>query len=590
VIASSTEPQLPDLEPLDAGGSLAAPDPPRPAMRRGKSVLSPPRRVIYVLLLGLWVVVNVRFWVFWLASAHRGVLLLWIPTTLAFAYLLTGLPTFYWFYVGRMRRPRQVPAPPGLRVAMITLCVPSHESIDIIERQLRAITAVRYPHDSWVLDEGADANIERLARSLGVHYFTRKGVPRWNQPGPPFQARTKAGNVNAWLDALKRAGDDYEFFVQLDIDHRPRPEYLDRTLGQFIDPAVAWVQAPSVNANLESWTARGQAEHDVVLQGPLQMGFYGHSGTPFIIGSHTTYRTAAVRAIGGFQPTRAEDHLDTVVLSAAGHTGVYVPEILAEGDGPEDLGTYLGQQFAWAYSMVQILLFHMPRLLRRYTWRQSTQFLIAQSWYTFWSLTIAVLWLLPIAALYSDRPITTIPLGEFLAYYLATVMTSTLMWWASRHWFQPAEVRLSWRGVVLEVARWPIVLLAVINVILGIRRPYMITRKGGKARAVPSGLRLYGLFFGIVAFGLGAVLIYCVGIRHGQAQGYLGLVLLNTAFVLMFLIAAICLELEGLWRWLGSRRAALRARAGVLVTLTVLLAASGVAVAVAWAPLTEALA
>jgi cellulose synthase (UDP-forming) len=176
--------------------------------------------VIYVLLLGLWLVVNVRFWVFWLAPAHRGVLLLWIPTTLAFAYLLTGLPTFYWFYVGRMRRPRQVPAPPGLRVAMITLCVPSHESIDIIERQLRAITAVRYPHDSWVLDEGADANIERLARSLGVRYFTRKGVPRWNQPGPPFQARTKAGNVNAWLDALKRAGDDYEFFVQLDIDHR----------------------------------------------------------------------------------------------------------------------------------------------------------------------------------------------------------------------------------------------------------------------------------------------------------------------------------------------------------------------------------
>ena len=555
---------------------------------RGESALSPGRRVVYVLLLGLWLIVTVRFWIFWLRPDHRGVLVLWIPATLAFAYLLTGLPTFYWFYVGRMRRPRQVPAPPGLRVAMITLCVPSHESIDVIERQLRAIAAVRYPHDSWVLDEGGDADVERLARSLGVRYFTRKGVPQWNQRGPPFQARTKAGNVNAWLGALKAAGDDYEFFVQLDIDHRPRSEYLDRTLGQFIDPAVAWVQAPSVNANLDSWTARGQAEQDVVLQGPLQMGFYGHSGTPFIIGSHTTYRTAAVRAIGGFQPTRAEDHLDTVVLSAAGYTGVYVPEIIAEGEGPEDLGTYLGQQFAWAYSMVQILLFHMPRLLRRYTWRQSTQFLIAQSWYTFWSLTIAVLWLLPIAALYSDRPITTMPLGEFLAYYLATVLTSTLMWWASRHWFQPKEVRLSWRAMVLEVARWPIVLLAVINVILGIKRPYMITRKGAKAGAVPSGRRVYGLFFGLLAVGLSAVLVYSVWIRHGQAQGYLGLVLLNSAFVLAFLITAIGLELGALRRRLGSRGAALRARAGVLVTLAVLLAASGAAVAVAWAPLTEA--
>ena len=202
----------------------------------------------------------------------------------------------------------------------------------------------------------------RWPRELGVRYFTRKGKPLWNQPGPPFQAKTKAGNVNAWLDYVSMEGLDYEVFVQLDIDHRPIPEYLDRTLGYFEDPEVAWVQAPSVASNLDRWTARGLAEQDLVLQGPLQMGFYGHSRTPFIIGSHTTYRTAAVRAIGGFQPTRAEDHLDTVVLAAAGYTGVYVPEIIAEGDGPADFGTYLGQQFAWAYSMVQIFLQHTPRL------------------------------------------------------------------------------------------------------------------------------------------------------------------------------------------------------------------------------------
>ena len=558
-----------------------------PGSRRGVPALTTGRRVVYVLLLGLWVVVNVRFWLFWFEPGHRGALVLWVPATITFGYLLTGLPTFYWFYVGRMRRPRHVPAPPGLRVAIITLCVPSHESIDVIERQLRAIAAVRYPHDSWVLDEGGDPEVERIARALGVRYFTRRGVPRWNQPGPPFQARTKAGNVNAWLDAV--ADDDYEFFVQLDIDHQPRREYLDATLGYFADPQVAWVQAPSVNANLGSWTARGQAEQDVVLQGPLQMGFYGHSGTPFIIGSHTTYRTAAVREIGGFQPTRAEDHLDTVVLSAAGYTGVYVPEILAEGEGPEDLGTYLGQQFAWAYSMVQILLFHTPRLLRRYTPRQSTQFLIAQSWYTFWSLSIALLWLLPIAALYSDRPITTMPIGAFLAYYLATVLTSTLMWWASRHWFQPQEVRLSWRAVVLEVARWPIVLLAVINVVFHIKRPYMITRKGARAGAVPSGRRVYGLYFGILAMGLSAVFVYSLGIGNGETQGYLALVLLNSAFVLAFLITAIGLELGALGTRLGGMRAALRARAGVLTTLAALVVASGAAVAVAWAPLTEAL-
>ena len=149
-------------------------------------------------------------------------------------------------------------------------------------------------------------------------------------------------------------GLDYDVFVQLDIDHHPAPEYLERTLGYFDDPEVAWVQAPSVCGNLDNWTARGLAEQDLVLQGPLQMGFYGHSRTPFIIGSHTTYRTSAIRAIGGFQPTRAEDHLDTVVLAAAGYTRRLRPGDHRRGRRPADFGTYLGQQFAWAYSMVQI--------------------------------------------------------------------------------------------------------------------------------------------------------------------------------------------------------------------------------------------
>ena len=128
--------------------------------------------------------------------------MLWIPATFAFAYLLTGLPTFYWLYVGRVRRPPPTPAPPGLRVTMITLCVPSHESLEVIERQLHALVEVEYPHDSWVLDEGADPDVERLARALGVRYFTRKGVERWNQPGPPFQAKTLYDIYQAHIDPI----------------------------------------------------------------------------------------------------------------------------------------------------------------------------------------------------------------------------------------------------------------------------------------------------------------------------------------------------------------------------------------------------
>jgi cellulose synthase (UDP-forming) len=570
--------------------SMAAP-PPSPARAEGGSavwnvrderVLSGVQRAQHLALGALWLFVVVSFWRWWLVPAHHGAPGLYVPATVALAYLTTVLPSLFWLFVGRMRRPVHVAPAPGRRVALVTLCVPSHETFEVISRQLLALTLVSYPHDSWVLDEGADEQVEALARGLGVRYFTRSGVARYNQPVPPFQGKTKAGNVNAWLDHIAAAGIDYEVFVQLDIDHRPRREYLERTLGYFDDPRVAWVQAPSVYADLDHWTARGLAEQDLLFHGPLQMGFYGHSHTPFIIGSHTSYRMAAIREIGGFQPTRAEDHLDTVVLAAAGYTGVYVPEVIARGDGPADFGTYLGQQFAWAYSMVQIFLRHTPRLVRRYTPAQALQFLMAQTWYLLWSLSLATLWALPIVALLSDRPIANVSLWVFLVYNLAVVLTSSLMWWWTRRWFQPAGIGLSWRGVVLEVARWPVVLWAVANVLLGIKRPYMITPKGKRADKPAPGRRLYGLYALLAAVGLCAADLSDVETPAGGTHGYLVLVVLNTLMLLTLLVTALSLELRDLRRSTGRLVAALRLRAWVLCGIAAILAVAGISLVLSW--------
>ncbi len=551
--------------------------------------LSKGRRHTHRVLWVAWTAICVRFWLWWWEPAHVGALGLHLAASLPLFYLTTFLPSFYWFFVGRMRRPLHRAPRPGRRVALITPCVPSHESVEVIRAQLQALTAVRYPHDSWILDEGDDPRIRALAAEYGVRHFSRRGVAPWNEAGPPFQAKTKAGNVNAWIDHVEREGLAYEFFVQLDVDHHPVPEYLHRTLGHMDDPQVAWVQAPSVCGNLDRWTARGLAEQDLVLQGPLQMGFFGHSQTPFIIGSHTTYRMSAIREIGGFQPTRAEDHLDTVVLAAHGYRGVYVPEIIATGDGPEDLQTYLGQQFAWAYSMVQIFLHHTPRLIRSYRPAQAFQFLMAQSWYPLWSLSIAALWLLPIASLLSGHAIATVSLSRFLAFHLAMLGMSSFMWWWSRDFFQPAGVRLSWRGLLVEVARWPVVLWAFVNVLLRIERPYMITPKGRASVTLPRIRNLYGPQFVLVALGLGAVAIFIVTTGKGPTQGYLLLVLLNVAMIVGLLVASAALELRDLCTRVGGLTAALSLRAGLVAGLVAVCAATALATATAWGPMTATL-
>ena len=536
--AATTAPAPPALRPRPR---LAAPE---PGVREPASVsaLTRSQRAAHLALGALWVVVSAQFWMWWVPRAQGGDLWLALTVSLALAYQAAVLPTIFWWFVGRMRRPGHRPPARGLRTAMVTLCVPSVESLEIIEEQLRAMQAVRYPHDSWILDEGDSPAVRALARRYGVHHFSRKGIQRWNQLGPPHQRKTKAGNVNAWLSSLAERGLDYDFFVQLDIDHRPDPSYLDRVLGYFDDPAVAWVQSPSVCRNLDCWTARGLAEQELVFQGPLQMGFYGFSQTPFIIGSHTAYRTSAIREIGGFQPTRAEDHLDTVVLAAHGYRGVFVPDTIARGDGPEDLPTYLRQQFAWAHSMITVLLSWTPRLVRHYKPRVALQFLFSQTWYLLWSVSMLVLWAAPLLALAGDRRIAATSLGEYFVYFIPVALAGWLMWSFARPWFKPQGLRISWRGAVLTVARWPAVLWALLSVLMRIKRPYMITPKGMSGLSARRAIAAYGPLLGFATIALATVWFADAMGHEGDALAYVPLVLFNALIMVVGAGASLLLD------------------------------------------------
>lgn len=457
---------------------------------------TPRQQVQYGALATAWVVLSGYFWFWWLQPGHIGNPLLFTLVSIALFYTMTLLPSIYLFYLGFMRLPvpvtvDQVPAGQIGRVAVITLTVPGSESLAIVRRQLLAMRNIQYPHDSWILvDKEHSPAIEKMARELGISYFCRHderawgadGVKAWNQETPPFQTKTKAGNVNAWLN---KYGAGYTHFTQLDIDHAPVPDYLDRVLGYFRNRRVAWVQAPSVYGNHEHWTARGAGEQEIVLQGPLQMGVFGFCRTPFIIGSHCTYDMEAIRGIGGFQPTRAEDHLDTVVLASKGYEGVFLPEQIAVGDGPETFDSYCAQQFAWAYSMMQILFTYTPRLIRHYAPRQALQFLFVQTWYMTWSMTTLLLFFAPLISLATDAPISQVGFIDFFLHSWPAAITATGIWLWSLRWQHPKGLWLSWRGVVLHISRWVTVVNAFVQLVLRVKKPYMITSKGMTGAGIP---------------------------------------------------------------------------------------------------------
>lgn len=459
--------------------------------------------------------------------------------TAALIYEFAVLPSVFLYFVLKARTPPRRIAPKNKKVAVISLCVPSKESLDIIERQLKAMGKIKYPHDNWVLDEGNSKEVKKLAKKYGVNHFSRKGIRKYNRPRPPFQKKTKAGNVNAWLDRVKRR--KYEYFVQLDIDHIPKPNYVHKTLGYFRDESVAWVQSPSVYGNRNNWTARGSAEQELVLQGPLQMGFYGHSETPFIIGSHCAYRTSAINEINGFQPTRAEDHLDTVALASKGYKGVFLPEVIAEGDGPETLNTYLSQQFAWAYSMFQVLLHHSPKLLKTMPVRKKIQFLFAQTWYPLWSLAYLTMFMVPAIALVMNKDVALMPRESFVLHFLPLFACTFLVWLSAKPLMQPKGVGLSWRGMILHVVRWPVILRAILSALFRIKKPYMITPKGKYSQIAPSAI-LYRPF---VVFGLiSSLSIVYASFAYGNKdmEGQTVFALMNALF--MAIICVVDLDLR----------------------------------------------
>jgi cellulose synthase (UDP-forming) len=296
-----------------------------------------------------------------------------------------------------------------------------------------------------------------------------------------------------------------------------------------------------------------------------------------------------VREIGGFQPTRAEDHLDTVVLAAHGYKGVFVPELIAVGEGPRDFATYLRQQFAWAYSMIQIFFQHTPRLIRRYTPAQAFQFLFCQSWYTLWSLSLAVLWVLPAVALLAHRPIASVHLLTFLAYFAPLMLASSLMWCETRRWFQPSAVRLSWRGIVLEVARWPVVLWALVNVIAGVKRPYMITPKGVAGRT-PGRLRILAPYVALALLQIAAAWAFYATAGGGGIRGYYGLALINAVIGLGVVGTIAVLEARQTYSELGGGWAMARAMTSVFLTVALLAGLLSVSAVALWEPMTRAFA
>ncbi|MET9591525.1 glycosyl transferase [Streptomyces sp. NPDC006516] len=190
------------------------------------------------------------------------------------------------------RDPVPVTPEPGTRVAFLTTYVPGRRPLSAVRTVLEGAVRMRCPGplDVWLLDEGDDPEARMLCAELGVHHFTRLGVPEWNREDGPHQAGTEHGNHNAWL---AKHGDAYDLLASADTGHVPLPGFLDRMTGCFGDPDTAF----AVGARLD-----GDQGFGALVQ---RAG--NRYGAPLLAGAGSVVRIAALRGAGGFRASPAED-------------------------------------------------------------------------------------------------------------------------------------------------------------------------------------------------------------------------------------------------------------------------------------------
>ncbi|WXH43549.1 glycosyltransferase [Streptomyces netropsis] len=387
------------------------------------------------------------------------------------------------------RDPVPVRAQPGTRVAFLTSFVPGKEPLEMVKATLEG--AVRIEHDGvldvWLLDEGDDREVKALCRQLGVRHFSRKGMARWNQPSGSFRARTKHGNYNAWLDAH---GHDYEFMACVDTDHVPLSNFLQRMMGYFRDPDVAFVVGPQVYGNYTAAVTKAAESQQFLFHALIQRAGNAY-GSPMFVGTSNCVRVSVLRQIGGLYDSITEDMATGLEIHrrrnpATGRRwrSVYTPDVLAVGEGPSSWTDFFSQQLRWSRGTFETLLKQYGHTVWRLSPGRALNYTLMVTYYPmaalnwFLGAVSCVLFLgLGAAGINVESQVW------LMLYSDAAALQVGLYMWNRRHNVSPHEPAGSSgaAGMVMSALSAPLYARALGEALLRRRSRFVVTPKGDSA-------------------------------------------------------------------------------------------------------------
>jgi cellulose synthase (UDP-forming) len=394
-----------------ARGDTPHDHPPRaprtPRTRWGGWFARHPRLLRGLALLALaWSATYLTWRVGW--SMGSSSLALWACLLVAEAYGVWNLAMLSWLSWD-VRTGSRPPAQPGHSVD-VYVCT-YDEPVSVLEATLSGCALISYPHTTWLLDDGARAEVAELASRWGVRYLAR-----------PDKRHAKAGNINY---ALPRTHGEYVF--ALDADHVPMPDALDLLVGYLDDPDVALVQTPHDFSNHDSIQHYTVGRHEQsVFFSTICPGKDRHNAA-FWCGSGALIRRAALLSVDGVATdTIAEDFHTTVKLHRRGWRTRYDERIVAQGLAPHDLASYLLQRDRWARGNLAVFTTpESPLRAKELSFAQRMSYLASLTGYLAGPMRLLLLAVLA-AVLWTGALPLRISLVALAALWLPATLLSTL--------------------------------------------------------------------------------------------------------------------------------------------------------------------
>jgi cellulose synthase/poly-beta-1,6-N-acetylglucosamine synthase-like glycosyltransferase len=414
------------------------------------------------------------------------------------------------------RHKYRLPTPAGrfAELPRVTVQLPMFNELCVAERIIDAACALDYPRERLeiqVLDDSTD-------ETQGI---ARTAVERWRERGIDIVYLHRVNRQGFKAGALEHglATASGEFVAVFDADFLPPADYLLRSIHHFTDPKVAVVQARWGHLNRDhSLLTRAQA---IFLDGHFMVEHSARSRSGRFFNFNGTagmWRRAAIVDGGGWQHDTLTEDLDlSYRTQVKGWRFVFLPDVVAPAELPEDMNAFKAQQHRWAKGSIQVALKLWPML-------RKAGLPPEQRKEAFFHLTANIAWvvmiplsiLLPVSCvvrvshgwfevLLVDLPFSVLATLSVMMFYAISQAEQGASWW-QRVKHLPFVMALG-IGLSVNNAR------AVIEALMGYETGFVRTPKagvGGPATRKPSrgAYRALATFQPLVELALAAYMTY----------------------------------------------------------------------------------